>query len=1580
MGKTSYPASGVPAVRLEDMKQTQAKGFALPIVHEFLTLGSFVLETGGAFETEYLYEREKVLDHDYLAAAGGEAAAAPEEDLAVPNPYWGPERLRWEYRYADDTLGFSRENPAVYATEQRNVVNYAAFYVDSPTAQRAVISCNSSGHYLYLNGALVDRQPYGRVKGIDSLGQYCAVTFQPGRNLVLFKIRVGYIADGIDIALGRCMILPAAVVSGGLCVTEPLRSGAYFGTENAPRQIFPAFAAAFADSPGGILACQAGEWREELNIPRLACGQTAVLRPSAPVGAEPAPIPCQWSLQEKGAAAGEGTLILPTEPFDGPAREEHIFSDFHFDTTYHQEQRTYAFGAFHITGEVLEEIAADPSFKAILSEVDYLHPLYCVNPKYREALRRAFSEGRAESDCFYNQPNDLTSSGEGFVRNLIYGQLYHRDVLGRLCYVYAPGDVFGHLNQMSQICAKGGCTAAHWGKRVVGLDRLFRHVSPDGTSLVHCKGLHATDSRRLGLKACQESSGRRGTPPTFPRRQGPSDWMKDTLNGAQFSYLSRLTDSVQAEDARKPRSALEITARDLTPHHAGVLLTRTDFKQANRLAEVLLAGAESFAAIAAWHGAEYPEKALDKAWRQLLCAQHHDSITGTNNEISFVDLMIEYREAVDLAADVLRRATAYLAAGVADEPSLVVFNPLAWARANEPCVFDLPKDFAGIHDSDGNEVPYAPLGKGKAVFLPEGPATGYLRYLQYGSAPAPAAGSSAVPQQPVGTSVDDGCVIENEIFTLRVDPKQGGGIVSLFDKEAGREVVNTAIDGPANRIVALREDPQREETQHEFWTTGQKLFSSESVAKVERTRTALYQKLCVWVRMGSVALCKQEITLWKGQRRIDLKTTLEDYQGRDDLFGVTFPVALRGVRPVYEDRYAPHICGEGTRKLDYRTHQCFMYSNCQVAPSVNWFDYGPTPRLLLGESDAVCLGMAAVIRAEEPELRAAGDALVTALAKRAVPATPYPDVTQYGHGDRIIHFNEDLRNTDTRFVLSLAGVPNAYEAQLLRNCTAAELEAFNAALAQDGCACLFARDSDNILGKEIDVLLCKAASADALDAFVNGLSAQLAAGGEVNLSGAILLAKPGLPDDYGVALFNRGTIACSAEPDQLLHMMLFHTAEVYGNLGKTTGGVELIPERKTHVFEYALYPHQGDYRQAELFRRGMEYNAALIPVMAEGGKGTLPARKSYLECEKGFAVTAFKAGGYPLANMHTAHASVAERGFALRGFETEGYAHPVRIKLDISLQSAAAVDLLEENPRAIAVDASGFAFDAPGHSIETFTLAPAGLGENLGGGAIGAERELEPTYIRTWEHDLGTMPMGYLAVAASIGREVEHINDTTLRMQICVANNRPDARANGALRLRVPEGFSVDWEEQAYDVEPRGMQLFPLTVTKATPESKGILRLRFEDDGQCFEDTYEFGSFNPDITLHLEGDVLIATVQNPTEETISGDLAIATPFESWDARGLNTAARANVTPAAQRVEVAPQSRAEYRFDVALRREDELFDAFWAVAKLMCHGRIHFAYANRPGAYHAIRTGQFGGLLAAERGSHRLLLEMQAADI
>lgn len=1556
-------------------------------LNNFMVLGPFVLETGGALETEYLYERHKVLDCDYLETSGGEANAVPYLGLKCKNIYFGPEQLMWSQGVNKwdclrfDAGDYSACDNALFATEQRNCVYYAAAYIDCAKAYDAIISYETSGSLMYLNGELIDNKPYGRVKGIIDYGNQVAVTFHKGKNLLMFKIRTGYICDTIDLSMSNCSIFPLIAKSGNLGLAYPMNTGVFVGSKEEPRQIFPAFVGAFGNSAEGKIELACEGYAESFEIPAMQNGACSYIRLSLPGGSEERAVKAEITVSETGKAKAKGSFETKTIAYDGFDGTEHIFSDFHFDTTYHQEQRIYALGAIHIVKNMIDQLKENPGFKAIISEVDYVHPYFSIYPEQRETIKEMFKSGRAEADCFYNQPNEMTSSPEGLVRNLVYGQLYHRDVLGAITPVYSPGDVFGHPNQLSQICKKGGCIGVYWGKSILGLDCLFRHVSPDGTELIHSRG-HASraDALRLGLKHCHQSSDIEQKIPAYPR-DGKSEWMKDTLTHAGFSVMSDLHKGIIEDDTQNEektgRPLIERNSRDISLYHAGVSLTRMDFKQANRLGENLLITAEKFAAIACLYGAEYPEKALDKAWRQLLCGQHHDSITGTNNEISFVDLMIEYREAAELAADIVDRAVQFIASGVQlsqKHHPVFVFNPHTWDRT-EPCEVYLPlnKGVACymLADANGNEYPLqqceekaCPDGLTKALFVPKVPAMGYsVFYLKE---------AKAKPQ----SSVADG-VLENNFYKIKVDPALGGGIVSIYDKKAKREVLKNGEDGPANRVVILKEIHDRMETQHEFYTTGQKMLSSDYPATVTGVKGENFTKLVVKVKMGTVATIKQEITLFDGVKRIDLKTVVEDYQDNDDLFTVTFPLDIKGARPVFDDRFAPAVRCESDKKLDFQTHQYAMFSRCQVYAANQWLDYGPTVTLLLNGKGSVNIGMTEIIRSENDNLKNTGDRLLKALTKKAIPVTCYPDKARQPHSTQLIHFNEDLMNTDTRFVLSTAGVKNEYEKKLLAACKPALQKSFNDKLAANGVAVLYMIDSDNVLNKPVDTFLMKAKKIADLNAFVEDFAAKFETGRMAELKNIVAASPLKTADDYGTAVINTGNLACSVERGGLLNMMLFHTAEFYGNIGKTTGHGELIPEQKTHVFTYALCPHEGSYREAEIYRRALEFNDRLIGFTgaAAAASQPLPESKSFLKSNPGFIVTAFKLGGYPLATMQGKTGDVFSRGLTIRGFEPHGVDGGAKLDFGFDITGAQSVNLLDEEGIAVKCTKNSLKVLVTPHSIETFTLMPAPPAEQIGAAALGAKKEdVEPTTVRSWEHDLGTMPMGYLAVAAVIGKKVKYIDDLTFEVEVSVANNRPDMPAKGVLDLTLPKGWSAGSKKFNYNIDAGGYKLFPVIITKPSQDAKGMLRLQYKDDGQLFEDVFEVGCFNPEVTIEITGSKIIATVINNTTETLSGELSLATPVETWALNGHNPFAFADISPRTQKVVVKPDTRTDYVFNIDNLPFD-MFPAFYAVAKLMMNGRIYFAYARKKGERHNYWAHVFYNEIVQDGGSIKKLLEI-----
>ena len=1553
---------------------------------DWMTLGPFVMETGGALETEFLYQRHLIMEPDYLQNDGGETGIVPylgkkcvNSFLGAPEPVWEQGRLQWGHlRFAANDCD-SACPEALYLTEQRNCVYYAAVYVHCQGKKRAVLCYQDSGSRVFLNGKMIADTPYGQIKGVAAMGRLVPAEFHDGLNLLLFKIRPGYICDIVDYGISSFHIWPVAAQVGNLALTHPTKTGVFVRRDGESRQVFPCVAAAFGDTEGGKV--DVGGY-QTISVDAMDSGSCKLLRPEVAAGEKAALRRVAVSLASNGKTA-DGSFTVKTDPAPVYRGKEIMLTMFHFDTTYYQEQRVYALGAIHLVKEILEEMRRDDMFKAVISEVDYLHPYYSLYPHDRELLKQKFMDGHAESDCFYNQPNELTSSPEGIVRNMLYGQLYHRDVLGRICDVYGPGDVFGHFNQMSQVSAKGGCNGVYWGKHIFGFPPAFRHVSPDGTNLIHIRGgINRDAAMQMDLTTCMGGGNSNAVPgiPGYPV-DGDLSWTEDCAPKGEYQVFSDFRKDLQQDEQRlitedKDSPFVKIS-RDMSLYHAGTALTRMDLKQANRMGENLLISAEKFATMASLLGAQYPEKALDKAWRQLLCGQHHDSITGTNNEISFVDLLIEYREAVELAADVLNRSTDYIASCIGcgeGEIPVVVFNPHTWDRS-EPVTVELT-----IPDRAERRVLRSPAGVTVSFrvlsceqteagyqtvlqFKPEVPAFGYAAYaLCDGEAAA------------LGDAVISGSdtVIENEFYRITVDPEQGGGIVSLFDKENVRELVNPMGNGPANRVIALKEVHDRMETQHEIYTTGHRISSEHYTAQVRSEKCADYQKLTITYDLGTVSPITQELILNAGSRRIDFTTRCDDYQDEDDLFCVTFPTTLQGVRPVFDDRYAPQVRNESRRNMDFRTHQFAMFSHCAVFAANQWLDYGPSVTVRLGGDQTVNLGMSQIIRRNNAVSTEITDQLLFALTKKAVPCTVFQDRLQSCYGSQIIHFNEDL-TSDTRFVLTVNGDENQYAQKLLAEMDPdCKCEAL-AKLEKEGLCTVFLRDADNLWNKPIDVFLVLAADERALVGFIDQVQRGCEAGRFLDLD-CVLACRPGQADNYGIALLNTGNIACSVEKGGVLNMMLFHTAEFYGGLGNIRcSGKKFVPEDKSHVFIYSLYPHKDSFREAEIYKRALERNDPLFARAAAGcTEPKLPGSLSFVRTNGNAIVTAIKAGGAPMASMEGKRGDLYQRGITIRCFEPDGVAAETRLETCFGVQGGVRTNLLEEGDAPIVMDGNAVKLALTPYEIETVRLTPAAM-MSSGDTILGAQKEMmEPTYIRSWEHDMGSMPMGYMAMAAVISRDVRQPDEAHLVTEVSVVNNYTDQAISGKVRLELPEGWQADWTTQIYEVESGGFAVFPLSVTKPRPDAKGTIRLLYEHDGQQFYDVYEVGYFNPEFDLVYGDGVLKARVLNPTDQPMLGELWIASPVETWGSQnGHNPFGRMHISPWYAKVELQPGQKATYCFRVT---GDENM-SWYAVGKLCVNGRIRFSGIRKDGGTHCVWAHHLMADLYANGGSLEKLLRM-----
>jgi len=1534
-----------------------------PLRH-WLVLGPFVVRTDGHFEREYLYGRDRILDIDYLAGDGGEAAAKPILGNTHENIGLGPKQLAWKAYEREDLHGVYLAGKIIYETVQRNCVFYAAAFVEAEHDGPALLDANHSGMKVWVNGEMVWNEPYGLPKGVRLSADSRLINLKRGENLLLFKFRPGYIADGINFCIRRVHVSPLASEAHLPIALGRVRPLPHFtGSVDEPRQVIEA---ALVNTSHVAVQTTVSASSEELRAKdsvEVLCdpGKCTTVRLSllTPRSKAGKPVSAVVHARVYGKQLEVPLEYQAGDPpkHDGTAM---VLTSFHFDTTYHEEQRVYQMGAFDIMRQYCRLHREDPHFRSTLSEVDYLKPYFDMFPEDRETLLKAFREKRSNPDVMYNQPNEQNCGGEALVRNFLYGQLFHGRVLGDICHCYGPGDVFGHPNQLSQIARKSGCIGLTWDKHIFNFPPFFNHLSLDGSSLPHKRGgAEWNEVRAMGLSVKTDSIDQ--TPPT--------DWHHTLVPQVrQATYYDLMSEIHRACD--EDGAHLPVTSRDMSLYHAATAMSRTNLKVGNRLGENVLLTAERFATVAGLLGAKYPEKALDKAWRQILCGQHHDSITGTHNEISYVDLMNSYREALELGSDVLNRSLDYLGRAIdaagAPQP-LVVFNPLAWKRTDvvrAKVTPDGAESFA-IQDHRGKNVPFevtdvrrdkkGGVESATVVFVGKDlPSMGYRAYQVVPSA-------TKLP----GRKSASGVSIENEFYRVEVDPARGGGMTSLYDKQARREVLNTKTHHTANELAFLHEVPDRQETQHEFYTTGLKLFSGEQRAAVEVVKGPVSATIRIRYTMAELCGVVQEITLTKGIQRIDCRVVLLDYQGEDHLFCVTFPVNLKGAVPVFDERFGVVTRNDSKGYLDFRTHRQLMFSDCGVYAANKWMEYGTNALLQMGRNK-YALGMIGLITPKSKTDIAAAEELQRVLVKKGVTCTPWLDKNGPHWGSYLAHMDEDLLYTRFRISLGSRG-RNAYTKKLLEAQPARVRRAFESRLKKTGYAFLFVKDADlhDPTWPPLPVLIVEANFTRDLDVALETMLAEFPATATIKLPAEVDVTGESHPvDHYGVAILNEGTYAKSVEKGGVICMMLAHTCRWYGGTNNFPEGY-LVPENKNHVFRYALYPHAGTWRQANTQRAGHAFNYPLLARETKpAAKPCLPPESPLLEvAPKNVILAAMKPYGNPMAAFERNTVCDPSRGIMLRLYDTEGIDAEATVTFASGIRSAWMADLIEERGDDLPVhDGEASLYVAP-FSIETLGFVPGKLGRKMGRRTIGAEAEpVQPVWVRSWEHDAESMPMGYEAVVCSIAREVvEEDEGRLLRVKVNAVNDYTDASVSGSAKVVVPEGWAAKPSTIEYRLDPLGHQIAEVRVTRPSASAAGQIKLRYEEDGQVFQDVLEIGgAFELELDVENRGDRIVVTVSNPANETVDGEVSMVSPLETWPDSVAGPLSLLEISPRTQGVSVPANGSLTLVFKVSRSVDPGLvpLDSYWAVAKLMSNGRIKLKRCDNTPARRTLSDGKW----------------------
>lgn len=264
-------------------------------------------------------------------------------------------------------------------------------------------------------------------------------------------------------------------------------------------------------------------------------------------------------------------------------------------------------------------------------------------------------------------------------------------------------------------------------------------------------------------------------------------WPVVAVGNGPVHVLSTTSDAMfrditPAQTAMLPRYTGEL---ELTNHSAGSLTSQAYQKRWIRKEEILAGAAEKSSVAAAWlHAQPYPMDRLNAAWTLAMAAHFHDLAAGTATPRAYEFAWNDDVIAMNQFADVLKSATQGVSASLDTQGAgipIVVFNPLNIARED---VVEAAVHFTGntpdaVHAVAPNgTVSPAQIEDGKVIFEATAPSVGFAVY-HIVPGRLPAAGHS-----PLRVTDRE---LENSFYRVKLN--DAGDIISIFDKQIGRELL-----------------------------------------------------------------------------------------------------------------------------------------------------------------------------------------------------------------------------------------------------------------------------------------------------------------------------------------------------------------------------------------------------------------------------------------------------------------------------------------------------------------------------------------------------------------------------------------------------------------------------------------------------------------------------------------------------------------------------------------------------------------------------------------------------------------------
>ncbi len=588
------------------------------------------------------------------------------------------------------------------------------------------------------------------------------------------------------------------------------------------------------------------------------------------------------------------------------------------------------------------------------------------SPELFKEIQERVKEGRWEVEGgMWVEADCNLSSGEGLVRQFLYGQRFFKEHFGVDNKILWLPDVFGYSAALPQIIKRSGleyfmttkiawndtnrmpCDTFEW-KGIDGTS-VLTHFSPSreysrlgelfpteiGTFTTYNAMLNETQVKgawqRYGNKELNSEvlmsygwgDGGGGTTPEMIERGRRMRHGIKGLPRVEFSSARAFFDKLKS-DVEGSKHLPVWDGELYFEYHRATLTSMARNKRDNRRSELRLADMEMLYTLASKFGLlEYPKEKFVELWRIVLRNQFHDILPGSSIEDVYKDSAKEYEYVFSEIAKLRDNALVAIASNSkkhSNDEELIVFNYNSSSNSNylrlESNISELMSDnskegsdasfvLQAIEDNDMSypEIKVQRTADGAYIAkLDQAASKGFSRYCMKKS--------SQVESNPkLGTACELPVTIENDYLRLVINEK--GRFSSFYDKTVQRELIIRGKEG--NRIVSHQTKPHA----YDCWDLNsyykEKFWEIDSLQSAEIVEDGSLRSALKLTYKYQDSIIEEYIYLYHDAARVDLSFDV-DWKEHQQMLKLYFPVDIHSHEATYEIQY-----GHVKRATHYNT-------------------------------------------------------------------------------------------------------------------------------------------------------------------------------------------------------------------------------------------------------------------------------------------------------------------------------------------------------------------------------------------------------------------------------------------------------------------------------------------------------------------------------------------------------------------------------------------------------------------------------------------------------------------------------------